>query len=176
MFRRINKIIAAGIGLLILALTASNASGQYCIGSTRFVAHGENGKILTDPEMKKVKVKAIDGVNVSLEKDEKGRAFYVVENRRSLVGYTVEVKNPLRFGFCGEIKDLTLLYKNAEMRLIFDVGEHNTVYEIDSPPFQKGVFRPPSLKCAGGKSPPLIDNNNTGVCSVSADNWKKLKQ
>lgn len=181
MFYRTNKIIVAGFGLLILALTANVASGQYCIGSTRYIVRGKNGKKLSDAEMKKVVIKTINGEKAILRKDELGRVFYEIEKEIPKFYSLVAPNNPLKFGMCGEIKDLTLIYKNAEMQLIFDIGEHNTRYDIDSLPFQAGTFRLmrkkdatywSALECAEGKSPPLIDNNTTGVCSVSADNWK----
>lgn len=71
---------------------------------------------------------------------------------------------------------MTLEYGGKQMRLIFDIGEHNTSYEIDSLPFREGIFHLGSLKCNDGAKPPLIDNRNTGKCLVSAESWEGMEK
>ncbi|HEV8158805.1 MAG TPA: hypothetical protein VGP58_07235 [Pyrinomonadaceae bacterium] len=175
----------------LIFLTASEVFAQYCTGTTRYVVRDEAGKILTGENLKKLTVKSINGIPLKLRQaaSETGLNYYEAEFVRGYYQDNIpkefrretriilEKNNPLIFGIysptvCGKVGDLTLEYGGKQMRLIFDIGEHNTSYEIDSPPFWEGTFHLASLKCKDGAKPPLIDNNNTGKCPVSADSWK----
>src|SRR5262249_22038369 len=85
------------------------------------------------------------------------------------------LRNPLVIGEhdnCGHIGELKIASPGKQMILYFDTEEHNTYYEIDSLPFQEGVFHLRSLRCKDGAAPPLIDNRTVGKCLVSAETWE----
>jgi hypothetical protein len=89
------------------------------------------------------------------------------------------LRNPLEFRLipspyhaCGQIAAREIASSGKQMILYFDIDEHNTYYEIDSLPFQEGVFHLRSLRCKDGADPPLIDNRRVGKCLVSAENWE----
>lgn len=175
------------ISMIVLVFPlSSEAVAQMCIGSTRYVVRDENGKIMSLQEMEKMRV-SVNGASLKLRKAfssaEQGYYIYdylTIRNQKLVrMPEGVFLQNPLVFGidfsltFCGALGDLTLERGGKQMRLIFDVREHNTSYLIESLPFQHGTFYLKSLKCSDGAPPPLIDNNNTGKCLVSADNWER---
>jgi hypothetical protein len=90
--------------------------------------------------------------------------------------------NPLIFhvnselGACGRIGDVVLAYRGMEMQLFIDADEHNTFYEIESPPFQNATFRLRALPCVDGGRPPAIDNRTSGKCVVSSLNWQGMDE
>ncbi len=194
MYLRMLSYVAILLAAIIF-LTAGDVAAQRCIGSTRYAVRDEKGKIIAGENLKSLIVKNINGIPVRLQPtaSEIGlfyyeadfvRAYYqdnVVKEFRRETYAVLESSNPLIFGvyrptICGEVGDLTLEYRGREMRLIFDIPEHNTRYVIDSLPFQAGTFYRTGLGCSGGVAPPMIDNNSTGQCLVAADTWKKADE
>lgn len=185
-----NEVLALLIAIFLLS--GIDCVAQRCIGSTRYAVRDQAGKILSGENLKRLTVKSINGIPVRLNSspNEIGTFFYeadfvrgfyqdnVAREFRRETRTVLENSNPLIFGaynpsVCGKIGDLTLEYRGVEMRLIFDIPEHNTRYLIDSLPFQAGTFYRGALRCADGGSPPMIDNNTTGKCVVATDTWTK---
>lgn len=178
--------------LFLIFASVSDVAAQMCIGATRYVVRDEAGKIMTEEKLKKLTVKNINGIPLKLIQipSEMGSHYYeigayyyeaeIVRARYQKIVRETEIvlknSNPLVFfdglTHCGRIGDLTLEYGGKQMRLIFDIGGHNTSYEIDSLPFREGTFRLGSLKCSDGAKPPIIDNLNDGKCLVSAESWE----
>ena len=176
----------------ILLFTAGESSAQRCIGSTRYLVRDEAGKIIAGADLKNLTVKRVNGIPIKLRPtpSETGEFFYegefvrgyyqnnIAQEFRRETRTVLHQSNPLTFAVylptdCGKVGDLTLEYRGIEMRLIFDIPEHNSSFLIDSLPFQAGTFYRNAMQCADGVPPPLIDNNTTGKCLVSADTWKK---
>lgn len=178
-----HAFILASLLFVFTLFSASPASGQYCIGSTAYIIRDETGKVMPVPELEKLVVK-VNGIGLQWHRPDPRAdvTYFQFENvinyekaLRRVLRIGGELRNPLRFGevaLCGKIGDLIIHKANVEMRLVFDIGEHNTYYEIDSLPFQEGTFHLKSLKCADGAAPPMIDNNTVGTCFVSASNWE----
>jgi hypothetical protein len=175
--------------LTLFFFSANSTLAQYCIGSTTYVVHDEAGNVMTEENLKKLTVKNVNGLTLKLKKAANNtatdsyeaefiRGIYqdnILKEVRREMRNIVVMTNPLFFDIlCGKIGDLTLEYKGKQMRLIFDIGEHNTSYQIDSPPFQEGTFHLQSRRCKDGAKPPVIDNRNTGKCVVTADNWEGM--
>jgi len=167
-------------------LGALPASAQYCIGRTAYIIRDEAGREMTVPEIEKLVV-AVNGIELIWHRPDPKMDVILYQfegvinynkTLRRVVRNGGELRNPLGFGmdppaFCGKIGDLVIRKGKKVMRLDFDIGEHNTHYEIDSLPFQEGTFRLKSTKCKDG-TPPAIDNNTVGKCRVAASAWAPL--
>jgi hypothetical protein len=166
--------------------TAREALAQRCIGTTSYLVRDTLGRVLSVEQLKGLSNIRLDGVPLRLVSDAGERSHYEYDFVRRQVPWdsmvtkrvverAVAATNPLvfdgRMTSCGELGDLTLAYGGKVMRMLFDIREHNTYYEIDSPPFQEGTFHLRSLACEGGAAPPRIDNRTTGKCLVPADSW-----
>ena len=180
----------------LIFLPAADAFAQMCIGRTGYVVRDEAGAVMTAEKIKKLRVVSINGQELKFVKDSRDgfadyyetghmRSFYK-DNKVREFRYVQErilyMNNPLVFEwipgntFCGKIGDMTLEYGGKQMRLFFDIRDHNTYFQIDSLPFQEGTFHLRGLKCNDGAKPPLIDNNNSGKCVVAADNWEGMEK
>jgi hypothetical protein len=153
--------------LVLIFLPMRKVFAQYCVGKTTYVARDETGKIMSVKEMEKIAVK-LNGVMLNHK-----QSAYLKRNNPLIFCCSGNVYAGIE-GYCGKVGGMELTLRGKTMRLFFDVPEHNTHYEIDSLPFQKGAFHLRSLKCKDGKLPPLIDNANSGTCFVSADNWEGM--
>ncbi len=185
MFRRLAFFYLAITALIFISV--QDVPAQYCIGHTAYIVRDEAGKVMTVPELEKLAIK-INGIELKWHRPtpDRNMIFYQFEHLmnydkklRRYMRNGGELRNPLGFGidppaFCGQIGDLVISKSGKEMRLIFDIGEHNTHYQIDSLPFREGAFYLGSTKCSDGAAPPMIDNNTVGKCLVSADNWKTV--
>lgn len=173
--------------ILTLA-TAGDALGQLCIGTTAYVVRDTAGRVMSAEQMKGLAI-SVNGVPLRVRTSERFVDPYygydhVIRFRHgdsTVIWRAADVANPLSFDgvgspltLCGRIADMTLAYGGKVMRMALDVEQHNTYYEIDSPPFQDGSFHLGSLACGSGAPPPRIDNRTTGVCRVSADNWERM--
>lgn len=141
-------------------------------------------------QMRRLTIRDVDGAALQLRTDSAGteapyyahQRFAYWKNAMEPVRVVVS-KNPLEFHqlygslvACGAVEALTLTYAGKTMRLVFGIGEHNTYYEIEGPPFQQGTFRLRSLRCHGGAPPPRIDNRTSGKCLVAADGWERTER
>jgi len=165
-----NKIEVKG-----LILTDENKNAQYCVGQTKYLPRDAKGRILKKKHLKNLKVLTIDGKHRELVKKQ-GYFNIHYDTHNGLRNHRIYFKKNLTFtfGFCNQIRDLTLEYKGKTMMLIFDVGILNSNLYIEALPFQNGTFELTSLKCKNGKRPPRTDNENQGFCTVSSENWKKI--
>src|SRR5687768_14790881 len=156
-----------GLAITALIIPACGLSAQYCIGTTAYVVRDEAGAIMSAADMKRVAIRSLNGFTLQLRTDSGGTEspYYALE---SYVGYlnamkferVVAADNPLIWSLnplahCGDVRDLTLTYAGKTMRLLFDIKEHNTYFEIDAPPFQDGTFRLRSLRCRDRARPPM---------------------
>lgn len=164
-----------------LLLLANDIRSQYCIGSTGYRIRDEKGAVMSVDEIEKLTM-TVNGYQLEWYHDGAYRAFRIETKRGSELTKQRggHVDNPINFGinlpaFCGRLGEIVIKKDDVEMHLIFNVEKHNTYYFIDSLPFQAGKFRLKSHNCEGGKPAPLIDNNRTGACFVSADMWERAE-
>ena len=160
-----------------------------CIGHTAYIIRDEQGRRMTVSELEELKI-TVDGFELKWYRPDPNidqvmfQTEYVMNYEGKLRRYMRtggELRNPLGFGidhpaFCGKIGDLVIDKGGKLMRMIFDIDEHNTHYEIDSLPFQEGTFYLSRRKCSDGAAPPMIDNNTVGKCFVTSDNWISPKK
>jgi len=189
MSRRVGGLLG-GLAIAALIIPARGLSAQRCIGTTAYVVRDEVGAVMSAEQMTRLTVRSVNGIALQLRTDsvEGQPRYYAFDKfdygiRAMRSERVVASDNPLTFGalnplaFCGGVEDLTLAYAGRTMRLLFDLGEHNTYYEIESPPFQGGTtFRLRSLRCRHGARPPRIDNRTTGKCLVPADSWERTEE
>ena len=171
------------------------AFAQYCIGTTAYVIRDEAGAIMSTEQLERLSVR-INGVQTIARTDSVAhRRFLEYETVVARKGYVAGaarwidslttaratwVTNPLTFGVngsltaCGQLGDLTITSGGQVMRLLFDIREHNTYFEIDGLPFRDGTFHLASLKCADGARPPAVDNASSAKCLVPADRWEGM--
>jgi hypothetical protein len=171
----------AFISLVMVIAAAGGASAQMCIGSTTYVVRDATGRVMTAEQMRAIDFRSVDGLPLRLSDSVSAERHYTGEwlthyyRDTVMVGPMLRVDNPLPVGrVCGRISELTLALDGKVMRLLFDIDQHNTSFEIDSPPFQEGTFHLRSPACADGARPPLIDNRTTGKCRVAAENWEGM--
>ena len=178
------------LAFVLLLAPDQNAAAQYCIGHTAYIVRDEKDNVMTVPELKTLKV-TVNGSELRWFRPDGSSDDQVYFQFEEVMNYNNRLQrflrtggvlgNPLGFGidppaFCGKIADLVINKGGKEMRLVFDIGEHNTHYEIDSLAFQPGTFYLQSTKCSDGAPPPMIDNNTVGKCFVSSSNWKRAEK
>ena len=160
---------------LVLFSFSLNSPGQYCIGQTKFTPRDSKGRIMKKKHLRKLKVLEVDGEPRKLtDREDRVGIFYPTSKGNRSHGLYFKKRLSFVFGFCNQIRDITLGFKGVKMMLIFDIGILNSNFNIEALPFQKGTFRLKSLKCIGGKRPPRVDNENRGFCQVSSTNWEKV--
>jgi hypothetical protein len=166
-------------GCFLLALLAHvEAHAQYCVGSTRYVVRDAVGKHMTPDQLRRLEITHINGARAARSLPDKNPVVYEALPDPKHSPYRIPLTNPFFIGMdhCGSIRELTLRFEGKTMQLRFEIGEHNTSYLIESLPFQAGDFtlhreNSWSLPCAGGKGPPLIDNEHSGSCRVVSQLW-----
>ncbi len=185
MFNRL--LISSVFAVIAMVLLTSDLHAQYCIGATGYIIRDDKGMVMTADEIAKLSI-VVNGYPLEWYRADSGAPAYRIEEvmtydgvQRSATRHAGYAGNPMRFGidppaFCGKVDEVVLERSGKQMRLVFDIGEHNTYYEIDSLPFQPGTFQLKSRKCTDGKPPPMIDNNTKGKCFISADNWIRAEK
>jgi hypothetical protein len=168
--------------LIAILLPVRSVFAQECIGATAYIVRDEAGRVMNLQETKKLVVK-VDGVALDQKHFTASISSEFLPDQKEF-----KEANPLVFfgvipdgaktvvGYCGKIGEVVIIYGGKQMRLLFDIDKHNTLYVIDSLPFQEGTFHLRSLKCKDGARPPMIDNNTIGKCVVSADNWEGMEK
>ena len=180
------RLVALAITALIMP--ACGLVAQRCIGTTAYVVRDEAGAIMSAAHMKRLTIRSLNGFALQLRTDSGGTEapYYALESYKGHLNAmqferVVAADNPLIWSLnpladCGDVRDLTLTYAGKTMRLLFDIKEHNTYFEIAAPPFQDGTFRLRSLRCRDRARPPMIDNRTRGKCLVEADSWQRVEQ
>lgn len=166
-------LICASFVLLLLPV---RGAAQECTGRTAYLVRDEAGRVLSNEQMRDVRIVSLEGITLPLVRDADGQWYYVYRHSATQpeIAYderVVDLRNPLVFGIgsglnhCGRIGDLVLSYRGKEMRLLFDLrrGVH---YDVDSPPFQNGTFH-----LRGPFCPHPDDRDSSGRCVVSSDRW-----
>lgn len=161
--------------LTLFVWCTANAQAQYCVGHTKYEPRDEKGRLMKKKHLKMLKVLSVDGKKRKLvPRKEYFGIFYKNSNGNRSHGLYFRKRLSFMFGYCNQIRDLLLEFRGKKMLLIFDMGILNSNFDIQALKFSRGTFRLNSVKCTDGKSPPRIDNENQGVCKVSAASWEKV--
>jgi len=149
------KVVAALVALAaVLPMTARAQKCPYA--AAYYVVRGEDGMVLDEAELKTVREQSLNPIG-----DDNLRMFLGTLSRRAdgkyrhgqLEGARIPVLDFHGDGCVVRLAEITLVYRQRRMRLIFDVdlgvsfgqaddfGRRPTLIVVESLPFQEGTFR-----------------------------------
>jgi len=160
---------------IIFVTFAGQSFAQFCTGSISYTLRDETGAQMSYVQLEKLSIKQIAGYEAVAKEDEQGRIFYRVDDRGQTI-MKIPLTNPLVLAdTCGVISSLMLEYAGKTMTLLFENRDSWTRFNIDSLPFQAGMFRLKKISDGNGQRLRCDEvkaaRPSIRSCTVNASDW-----